>query len=171
MERQTKKLFLYRIPLLILQSAQTVVPIFFVRTILNELTIGRDIRKVIIYASAMALSAFFIKIVSYYFSMWDAREKEKLTFNMSKLLAESVMDMSYATTEDPEMQDYMWLARQNRFNNVTAFHRRSRVVSHHIQHRRGGVHPQSRDTGHNHCVCGDPLWHRPVSADASGALQ
>lgn len=50
--------------------------------------------------------------------MWDAREKEKLTFNMSKLLAESVMDMSYATTEDPEMQDYMWLARQNRFNNV-----------------------------------------------------
>lgn len=116
--KANKKLFLYRIPLLILQSAQTVVPIFFVRTILNELTIGRDIRKVIIYASAMALSAFFIKIVSYYFSMWDAREKEKLTFNMSKLLAESVMDMSYATTEDPEMQDYMWLARQNRFNNV-----------------------------------------------------
>lgn len=116
--KANKKLFLYRIPLLILQSAQTVVPIFFVRAILNELTIGRDIRKVIIYASAMALSAFLIKIISHYFSMWDAREQEKLTFNMSKLLAESVMDMSYATIEDPEMQDYMWLARKNRFNNV-----------------------------------------------------
>lgn len=116
--RANKKLFLYRIPLIIIQSAQTVIPIFFVRAILNELTIGRDIRKVLFLAGGMALTAFVIKILNGAFGLWDAREREKLRFNVSKLLADSVMDMSYSSLEDPEMQDFVYLAMYNRFDNV-----------------------------------------------------
>ena len=116
--RANKKLFLYRIPLLIVQSVEYVVPIFFVRAVLNELTIGRDIRKVILYASAMALTAFITRMLIILFRTWDSRERDKLGFNVSKDLAESIMDMSYATIEDPEMQDFMWLAMYNRFDEI-----------------------------------------------------
>lgn len=116
--RANKKLFLYRIPLILIQSAQTVIPIFFVRAILNELTIGRDIRKVLFLAGGMALTAFVIKLLNGAFGLWDAREREKLRFNISKLLADSVMDMSYSSLEDPEMQNFVWLAMYNRFDNV-----------------------------------------------------
>lgn len=116
--QRNKKLFLYRIPLLFIQSAQAIVPIFFVRAVLNELTIGRDIRKVILYASAMALTSFAIKMLDSFFHIWDSREREKLGFSVSKYLTESVMDMSYSTLEDPEMQDFIWLAMYNRFDHV-----------------------------------------------------
>ena len=44
--KANKKLFLFRIPLLVLQSAKSVVPIFFVREILNEITEGKSLEKV-----------------------------------------------------------------------------------------------------------------------------
>lgn len=116
--KANKRLFIFRIPLLLLQSLQTVVPILFIRAILNELTIGRDIRCVIVYASLMAMTSFLIKLISNAFGIWDSREWEKLRFNVSEELARSVMDMSYATLENPEMQDYVWLAKNNHFDKV-----------------------------------------------------
>ncbi len=119
--QRNKKLFLYRIPLLIIQSVQTLIPIFFVRTILNELTIGRNIRKVLLYALGMAISIFGIKLLNSFFGVWDSREREKLGFSVSKHLAESVMEMTYSSLEDPEMQDFVWLAMYNRFDSVLYF--------------------------------------------------
>lgn len=116
--KSNKKLFLYRIPLLILQCVDYIVPIFFVRAILNELTIGREIRKVIIYAFVMAFTFFISKMLYNFFNMWDSRERSKLGFNVSKELADSIMDLSYSTIEDPEMQDFMWLAMFNRFDEI-----------------------------------------------------
>ncbi len=113
-----RRLFLFRIPLLILQSLQTVVPIIFVRAILNELTTDRDIQNVIFYSGLMALTSFIIKLISGAFGVWDSSEREKLRFGVSEELARSVMDMSYATLENPEMQDYVWLAKNNRFDKV-----------------------------------------------------
>lgn len=116
--KANKKLFLFRVPLLILQSAKSVVPIFFVRAILNEITEGKSLERVILYASAMAISSFAIDLLSLLFGRWDKREHEIFDFRAKKILAESVMDMSYSTLENPEMQNYVWLAVNNRFNNV-----------------------------------------------------
>ena len=116
--RANKKIFLFRFPVLILQSVQTVVPIFFVRAILNELTYERNMRNVVFYASLMALTSFLIKLTSCIFGICDSREQEKLRFGVSKELARSVMYMNYATLENPEMQDYVWLAKNNRFDKV-----------------------------------------------------
>lgn len=116
--RANKKLFLFRIPLIILQSVQTIVPILFTRALLNELTVGRDIRMVLIYAGGMAASTFVVKLLNYFFSAWDEIEHEKLKFNVSKMLADAVMEMSYSTLDDPEMQDFVWLAQNNRFDVV-----------------------------------------------------
>lgn len=116
--KANKKLFLFRVPLLILQSAKSVVPIFFVRAILNEITEGKSLERVILYASAMALSSFVLDFLTCLFGRWDGRERERFNFRVKKILAESVMDMSYSTLENPEMQDYVWLAEYNRFDNV-----------------------------------------------------
>ena len=116
--KANKKLFLFRIPLLVLQSAKSVVPIFFVREILNEITEGKSLEKVILYASAMAISSFVIDLLALLFGRLDGREHEIFDFRVKKILAESVMDMSYSTLENPEMQDYVWLARNNQFNKV-----------------------------------------------------
>lgn len=116
--RANKKLFLFRIPLLIMQSVQAIIPILFTRALLNELTVGRDIKMVLLYATGMAGSTFIVRVFSYFFSMWDSRERERFQFNVSKMLSEAVMEMSYSTIEDPEMQDFVWLAQNNQFDTV-----------------------------------------------------
>ncbi|MBE6709010.1 MAG: ABC transporter ATP-binding protein [Ruminococcaceae bacterium] len=116
--KANKKLLFFRIPLIFLQSAKAVVPIFFVRAVLNELTIGRSIEKIILYASGMALATFGIKLFEYLFARWDMREREKMNFGVQRHLAKSVTDMSYSTIENPEMQNYVWMAQYNRFDQV-----------------------------------------------------
>lgn len=116
-----KKLFLYRVPLLILRTVKTIVPIFFVRAILNEITEGRRIGYAVFYALSMAALSFVLGAAELLLSKGDAKEHEKLNFSMQKLLARSVTSMSYATLEDPVMHDYIWLAQENRFDSVLQF--------------------------------------------------
>lgn len=116
-----KKLFLYRVPLLILRTVKTIVPIFFVRAILNEITEGRRIGYAVFYALSMAALLFVLGAAELLLSKGDAKEHEKLNFAMQKLLARSVTSMSYATLEDPVMHDYIWLAQENRFDSVLQF--------------------------------------------------
>ena len=116
-----KKLFLYRVPLLILRTVKTIVPIFFVRAILNEITEGRRIGYAVFYALSMAVLSFVLGAAELLLSKGDAKEHEKLNFAMQKRLARSVTSMSYATLEDPVMHDYIWLAQENRFDSVLQF--------------------------------------------------
>ena len=116
-----KKLFLFRIPLLLLQTVKTVVPIFFVRAILNEITGQQRIEYAVIYAVSMAVLLFLLGALEQLLSKGDAREHEKLNFALQKLLADSVTSMSYATLEDPVMHDYIWLAQDNRFDSVLQY--------------------------------------------------
>lgn len=116
-----KKLFLYRVPLLILRTVKTIVPIFFVRAILNEITEGRRIGYAVFYALSMAALSFVLGAAELLLSKGDAKEHEKLNFAMQKLLARSVTSMSYATLEDPVKHDYIWLAQENRFDSVLQF--------------------------------------------------
>ena len=83
-----------------------------------EITEGKSLERVILYASAMAMSSFILDLLSYLFGKWDGREHEIFNFRVKKILAESVMNMSYSTLENPEMQNYVWLAEYNRFDNV-----------------------------------------------------
>lgn len=112
------KLFVFRIPLLIIQTSQAVVPMFFVRAVLNEITNGKDIKKVIIYSLCMAGFTFAAHLIDKFLAILDLEQRTKLGFNISKELADSVCEMSYSTLENPEMQDYVWLATWNRFDQV-----------------------------------------------------
>ena len=115
---ENKLLFLIRIPYIFIQTLKTVIPIFFVREILNELAMRQNIKKVLLWAGIMALSAFVLYILSSLLSMWDSREFTKLRFRASELLADSIMNMSYETVENSEIQDYIWLAKYNNFDTI-----------------------------------------------------
>lgn len=116
--RVNKILFLFRIPLMLIQSAETIIPIFFVREILNEITIGRNINRVILLALMMAILSFLFELLNHLFSRWDERQRDIFNFKVKKHLAESVMETNYYILEDPDMQDYIWLAQNNRFDHV-----------------------------------------------------
>lgn len=116
-----KKLFFVRLPLLLLRTAQTIIPIFFVRAVLNELTNGQSVIRVVVYALSMAVNVFLIKLIISRFTIWDAYERENLGFKVRTILADAAMEMSYSTLEDPKMQNYMWLAKHNRFDNILKY--------------------------------------------------
>lgn len=113
-----KKLFVFRIPYMLMQTAQTIIPIFFIREILNELTYGRDIYRCLFWASAMVISIFIIKLTEHFLDIYDSRERRKFSYNVQKHFADSVVNMSYATVEDPEMQDYTFLAYRNNYEKI-----------------------------------------------------
>lgn len=113
-----KKLFVVRIPLLIIQTIQNIVPIFLVRAIINEITESKRIERVVILAAVMAGTMFTLGIISKRLTIWDSREREKLNFNVKRILAEKTMEMSYETIENPEMEDYVWLAQNNKFDMI-----------------------------------------------------
>ena len=116
-----KKLFIFRVLLIILKTLQVLVPIYLIRSILNELTIGRDIRKIILYASIMAVSAFIIKCTLERLERFDMIELARLETATREHLAESIMGLPYASLEDSEMQDMQWLASQHRFDSVLQY--------------------------------------------------
>ena len=113
--RTSPKLVFIRIPLLMLQTVQTMVSIFFVREIINELTEGKSVRRVIVLAGAMALIAFALNTFAAFLGRRDSIEGDRFNFKVQKYLAESVMEMSYETIENPDMQNYVRMAQYNRF--------------------------------------------------------
>ncbi len=116
-----KKLLFVRIPLLLLQTLKTIIPIFFVRAVINEITIGKSLNRVVLYASVMAAASFAIKLTEYFFSVRDSIESEQLNFGIQRFLADSVEKMRYSTMEHPDMQNYIWWAQNNRFNDILTY--------------------------------------------------
>lgn len=116
-----KMLLFIRIPLLLIQSTKSIVPVFFVREILNEITEFKNINMVVLLAVAMATCIFILELLARLFKRWDRLQREKFNIGLKKKLAESVMEINYSTLENPEIQDYLWLAQFNRFDDVLQF--------------------------------------------------
>jgi ABC-type multidrug transport system fused ATPase/permease subunit len=119
--RANRRIYVSRTMLLIIQTTKTIIPIFFIRAIINEITIGRSVRKVFFYALFMAVSLFLVRVFEHFLAMWDAREKEFFHFGVQRILADSVGKMRYSTMEHPEMQNYIWWAQNNRFNDILTY--------------------------------------------------
>ena len=116
-----KTLFFVRVPLMLVQSAKAIVPILFVRGILNEITDGDNANNAIILALIMATSVFALELFDRLLGRWDRQQREMLNVGIKRKLAESVMGIRYSDLENPQIQDYVWLAQFNRFDDVLQF--------------------------------------------------
>lgn len=95
-------------------------------------------------AGAMALTAFALSTFSAFLGRRDSIEGDRFNFKVQKYLAESVMEMSYETIENPDMQNYVRMAQYNRFGIALQY--TTAVVSgifNLIGSRRDRVHAQS----------------------------
>lgn len=115
---ENKLLFIIRIPYIIMQILQTVIPIFFMREILDEIAIHKSMKRVLFLTGTMAILGFILNIITYVLKSAESREFTKLRFKASELLAESIMNMSYETVEKTEIQDNIWLAKYNSFDKI-----------------------------------------------------
>ena len=91
--RVNKKQFFIRIPNTILSSISVFIPILFVRLILNEITVGKDIALVLFYVLGMVAVTLCVNLLSSYFAKLDSREFEKTMYEIKLILADYSMNM------------------------------------------------------------------------------
>lgn len=120
--RANKALFYVRIPLMLLDTATTVVSIFFLRIILNELEKRGDMKTVIFYSVALAAANFTVSFVKRIFSVYDRRQLERTGYNIKLMLAKAVSKMPFSDIEEPRMKDFISLAEgSNSFSGIIDF--------------------------------------------------
>lgn len=116
--KMNKWMFYVRIPMLIMQTISTIIPVLFIRLIVNEITIGKNLMNVLIYAGIMAFSSFLSIIISKLLGMFDAKQREKTSHTIKKQLARTFMGMPYSATEDPEIKNRLWAIQYDQFESV-----------------------------------------------------
>ena len=119
--KANRALYFVRFPLLLLQTAENLLPILFVRKILNTLTVDKDLKWVMIYVALMAVSICAVKIVLRLLGNFDARQLEKTMYRIKRNLGEAVMELPYDALETPKMRDFVSLAEYNRLGEMLIY--------------------------------------------------
>lgn len=121
-----KKVYIVKIPLILIQSASTFIPIIFTRYILNEITVGKNMSMVFAYVGMMVGFHILFNLISIFLGKQDAREMEKANYRIKQILGESVMNLKYSNLEEPQTKDFIKIASEtNSFmevlGNVSSF--------------------------------------------------
>lgn len=117
--RVNKKLYLVRVPLIIVQSSATFVSIIFTTLILNALSINKDVKTAIFYSIAFALATFVVDVLRQLLSVYDSKQLEITQYKSNGILSREIMKLPYYQLEDPVMRDYISLAEtSNNFFSV-----------------------------------------------------
>lgn len=120
--RVNKGLYFIRIPLLVMQTATSLVSIFFLRVILNELTGDRDLHMVILFTVGLAVTNLAVSLINRLFLLYDSRQMEKTTHGLRMMLGQAVSRMPFSDIEDPCMKDFISLAASsNSFSTLIEY--------------------------------------------------
>jgi len=93
----------------LIQAAQPLTAIFFSARILNELSVGKDVRTITMYAALAIFAAFVLSTVKAYVKReWDTRADWGIVFNRQRMsIAERFMTMDFAYTEDSKLTELL----------------------------------------------------------------
>ncbi len=111
--KTNKKLYLIRIPVLLLQVTSTFIPIIFVRYILNAVTVGNNMHNAMIYVMAMAILTFVVGVLNNIFSSCDQKQVARTRYLANLALGKSVMRLQYEDLERPETKSFVSLAQED----------------------------------------------------------
>ena len=111
--KSNKKLYYVRIPLLLLQTISSLVTAYFLRLILNSLTLSGSIKEIMFFSFGMAFTNFFVALIAKAISNYDQLQVEKTKYNIKLMLGESVSRMPLSEIENPRMKDFISLAENN----------------------------------------------------------
>lgn len=105
-----KLFFVWKLFSIIITSFSAFVPLIFIRLITNEITVGRDMKKVIIYSIGFAASSLAVGLISHITNYQCGIQTEKTSCEMKRRLGVSVMNMPYSEVEQPKTKDFINLA-------------------------------------------------------------
>lgn len=111
--KANKAIYSAKIPLIIINAIVPFVPIVFVRLILNEITIGKDIKLVMTYALLLALTLFVVNTLKNIFTTLSAVQTTKTLYSIKKMLGEAVTKLPYSELEKPKIKDFISLSEDN----------------------------------------------------------
>lgn len=98
---------------ILLNSINPFIPIIFIRLILNEITIGKDIKLVFVYVLLMAGLTFLINIGINVLDSYSRNQVEITVRELKNYLGKAVMSMSYSEAEQPRVRDFIELAQES----------------------------------------------------------
>jgi len=117
--RTNKKIFFIRLPLLFLQTISSILSIWFLKQILNVISGGADVGRVVFLAGWMAGSAFLVNTLAKIISAFDRREMVKTEYRLKLLLSETIIDLPYRYAVDPQTLDFLEMAKnESSFSTV-----------------------------------------------------
>lgn len=116
-----KKLYYIRGALLILQTISSLIPVLFIRLIVNEIMFGKDLKKVLLYAGAMAALSFVLSVITKALGLWDSKAHEVTSYKVKEKLSKTVMGMPYCATESPDIKDRIWVVKYNKFEDTLLY--------------------------------------------------
>ncbi len=117
--KTNKRIFFIRLPMLFLQTISSILSIWFMRLILNEISTGADVKKVVLFSGLMAGSALLVNTLSKIVSIFDSREMQRTENRLRLFLADIIMNLPYRYAVDPETLNFLELAKkENSFSTV-----------------------------------------------------
>lgn len=109
--RTNKKIFFYKIPQILRNVVSPFIPIVFVRLILNEITIGRSMRQLLLYVALLAGATFIADAAGALLDYLTQRQMDLTVKKIKNHLGTIVMEMPYSDAEQPKIRDFILLAQ------------------------------------------------------------
>ena len=109
--KTNKSIFFSKIPQIILNIISPFIPIVFVRLILNEITIGKNVKLLLIYVAALALSTYAVNLLGSVLNFLVQNQTEITVRKIKNNLGEFVMNMPYSDVEQPQVRDFIMRAQ------------------------------------------------------------
>lgn len=108
-----KKLFFVRIPLIILQIISPILNIYFVRLILNAITLRTDISGILFITASMAGANFVVSLLIKIISKIDSQQAEQTIYKIKLQLGTTITKMQFHDIEQPKVKDFVGLAQSD----------------------------------------------------------
>ena len=109
--RLNRKLYFYRLSLILLNVTSPIVNAYLFAGLVNELTTGTSVRTVILLSISIAGVNLILSLLRRALEKWDQCEKER-TVMISKLdLGKNVSSLPFSDIEQPRIRDFISLAQ------------------------------------------------------------
>ncbi len=126
--KTNRSIFFLKMPQMVLNTVAPFIPIVFMRLILNEITIGQDIRKLFLYVMLLAVASFAKDFLGSVLNCFVASQTEMTVRKIKIHLGEIVAEMPYSDVEQPQIRDFIERA-QDGTNFTRVFDRISDIVT------------------------------------------
>ena len=108
-----RSVIILRLSRIILDVISPFIPIFFLRLILNEISVGQDIGKLLLFVSLFAVSAFVKDLLLAIINRFSAEQTDTAVRKIKNNLGIFVMEMPYSDAEQPKVRDFIKLAEDS----------------------------------------------------------